>query len=165
MAGGARRGGGGAGHRPRIHKTKKASYTPPKSDINVTPLVDVVLVLLIIFMVITPMMSRGKDVQLPKTDTHYNRKDKMQPVVVVDDRGVLYYEKDKLGDISPDTLATLKDRITRGWAKVKDQENANRVYLKASKDVPYEKVYPVLMAINDMGVQSIDLGTNEREAK
>jgi biopolymer transport protein ExbD len=111
------------------------------------------------------MMSRGKDVPLPKTDTHYNRKDKLQPVVAVDDRGVLWFEKDKIGEISTDTLVTLKDRITRGWAKVKDAENANRVYLKASKDVAYEKVYPVLMAINEMGVQSIDLGTNELEAK
>src|SRR4051812_20436292 len=136
MAGGARRAGG----RSRIHKTKKAEFTPPKNDINVTPLVDVVLVLLIIFMVITPMMSRGKEVQLPKTDTHYNRKDKMQPVVAVDDRGILWYEKDKIGEITPATLSTLKDRITRGWTKVKDSANANRVYLKASKDVAYEKV-------------------------
>ena len=158
-------GGGAHGTRSRIHKTKKTVFTPPKSDINVTPLVDICLVLLIIFMVITPMMSRGKEVQLPKTDTHYNRKDKQQPVIAVDDRGVLWYEKDKLGEITPDSLQKMKDRITRGWAKVKDAESSNRVYLKASKDVAYEKVYPVLMAINEMGVQSIDLGTNEREGK
>src|SRR5258705_12043984 len=100
--------GGALGKRSRIHKQKATAFTPPKSNINVTPLVDVVLVLLIIFMVITPMMSRGREVQLPKTDTHYNRKDKMQPVVVVDDRGVLWYEKDKLGDVSTETLATMK---------------------------------------------------------
>ena len=50
-------------------------------------------------------------------------------------------------------------------AQIRNAENANRVYLKASKDVAYEKVYPVLMKINEMGVQSIDLGTNEREGK
>ncbi|HVK76077.1 MAG TPA: biopolymer transporter ExbD [Kofleriaceae bacterium] len=158
-------GGAGGGARSRIHKTKKTGFPPPKSDINVTPLVDVVLVLLIIFMVITPMMSRGKEVQLPKTDTHYNRKDKQQPVVAVDRLGVLWYEKEKLGDVTSETLETMKDRIQRGWAKVKDAEFSNRVYLKAAEDAPYDKVYPVLMAINEMGVGSIDLGTNEREGK
>jgi biopolymer transport protein ExbD len=59
----------------------------------------------------------------------------------------------------------MKDQITRGWEKVKDAESQGRVYLKADDSLPYSKVYPVLMAINEMGVQSIDLGTNEKEGK
>jgi len=158
--------GGSLGKRTRIHKQKPTQFTPPKSDINVTPLVDICLVLLIIFMVITPQMSRGREVKLPQTDTHYNRKDKLQPVVAIDERGILYYEKDKIGELSgkedDPILETMKDRITRGWEKVKDPAAANRVYVKASDQVRYDRVYPVLMAINSMGVTSIDLGTNER---
>lgn len=157
MSGPAKRGG--------VRHVKKLALDSPKNDINVTPLVDVCLVLLIIFMVITPMMSRGKEVKLPKTEFHYNRKDKMQPVIAIDRDGVLWYEKIKLGDVSPNTLKQMSESIKRGWDKVKDAENQNRVYLKADDSLPYSKVYPVLMAINEMGVQSIDLGTNEREGK
>lgn len=149
----------------RVRHVKKIVLDQPKSDINVTPLVDVCLVLLIIFMVITPMMSRGKEVKLPKTNFHYSRKDKQQPVIAVDANGVLWYEKVKLGEVNTATLQQMKDQITRGWEKVKDAESQGRVYLKADDSLPYSKVYPVLMAINEMGVQSIDLGTNEKEGK
>jgi biopolymer transport protein TolR len=157
MSGPAKRGG--------VRHVKKLALDPIKNDINVTPLVDVCLVLLIIFMVITPMMSRGKEVKLPKTEFHYSRKDKMQPVIAIDANNILWYEKIKLGEVNANTLAQMQDSIKRGWDKVKDVENQNRVYLKADDSLPYSKVYPVLMAINDMGVTSIDLGTNEREAK
>ena len=73
----------GKGRYHRVHKISTTKLDPPKSDIDVTPLVDVVLVLLIIFMVITPMMSRGKEVPLPATSNHYDRKDKQQPVVAL----------------------------------------------------------------------------------
>jgi biopolymer transport protein TolR len=157
MAGPAKRG--------RLRAVKKLVLDQPKSDINVTPLVDICLVLLIIFMVITPLMSRGKEVKLPKTEYHYSRKDKMQPVVGIDANGVLWYEKNKVGEISAATLAQLQDSIKRGWDKVKDAESQGRVYLKADDSLPYSKVYPVLMAINELGVTSIDLGTNEKEAQ
>jgi biopolymer transport protein ExbD len=155
----------GPAKKGRVRHVKKIVLDQPKSDINVTPLVDVCLVLLIIFMVITPMMSRGKEVKLPKTEFHYSRKDKMQPVVGIDANGTLWFEKIKIGEINPTTLGQLKDQIQRGWEKVKDAESQNRVYLKADDSLPYSKVYPVLMAINEMGVQSIDLGTNEKQAE
>ena len=155
----------GPAKRGRVRHVEKLKVTSPKSDINVTPLVDVCLVLLIIFMVITPMMSRGKEVKLPKTEYHYNRKDKMQLVIAIDAEGTLWYEKVKLGDVNPCTLQQMAEQVKRGWDKVSDPENQGRVYLKADDSLPYSKVYPVLMAINEMGVQSIDLRTNEKEGK
>ncbi|MBK9030919.1 MAG: biopolymer transporter ExbD [Myxococcales bacterium] len=159
----------GLGKKKRIHHVKKTEMLTPRSDINVTPLVDVVLVLLIIFMVITPMMSRGREVKLPKTSNHYQRKDKQQPVVAIDhdtktDTYPVYYDKEKLGELSePGVEEKLQEKITRGWDNVKDPESQGRVYVKAAGDIPYVKVYPLLMAINKMGVSSIDLGTNEKE--
>jgi len=164
-------GAAGKGRKGHIHRVKKTEMMAPKSDINVTPLVDVVLVLLIIFMVITPMMSRGREVKLPKTSNHYQRKDKQQPVVAIDhdtktDTYPVYYDKEKLGLLSePGVEEKLQDKITRGWDKVKDVESQGRVYVKAAADIPYAEVYPLLMAINRMGVASIDLGTNELEKK
>ena len=152
--------------RHKIHKIKQTQFPSVRSDINVTPLVDVCLVLLIIFMVITPMMARGKEVQLPKTNFHYQRKDKQQPVVAMDRNGVVYYEKIKLGELGEAGVTErLQEQITRGWEKVKDPESMNRVYVKADGNLSYQKVYPLLILINEMGVGSIDLGTNEKDAK
>ena len=157
---------GGGGKKKRVHHIKQTQFPSVRSDINVTPLVDVCLVLLIIFMVITPMMSRGREVSLPKTQNHYQRKDKQQPVVAMDKNGIVYYEKMKLGELGEaGVVEQLQDRITRGWEKVKDPESQGRVYVKADHELTYAKVYPLLIVINEMGVASIDLGTNEKDAK
>ena len=152
-----------AGHgRHRVHKISTTKLDPPKSDINVTPLVDVCLVLLIIFMVITPMMSRGKEVQLPKTRYHYQVKDKQQPVVALDAENNLYVEKEKIGPANEANLDIMCEKVQRGWDKVEDIDAKGRVYVKAAKDLPYSKVYPVLLKLNEtLLVQSIDLATNE----
>jgi biopolymer transport protein ExbD/biopolymer transport protein TolR len=160
----------GKGRKRRIHHVKKTEMLTPRSDINVTPLVDVVLVLLIIFMVLTPMMSRGRgpaaqDLEpLPAQGQaaagggdRPRHQDRHLPV---------YYDKEKLGLLSePGVEEKLQDKITRGWDKVKDVDSQGRVYVKAAADIPYAEVYPLLMAINKMGVASIDLGTNELEKK
>ncbi len=66
-----------------------------KSEINVTPLVDVVLVLLIIFMVVTPELQRGKEVALPKAESAKQGKEGVDPLVVsIEKNGALYVEQD-----------------------------------------------------------------------
>jgi biopolymer transport protein ExbD len=82
MAGGGSGGHGGkGGRRIRSHRLshKKAALAVVRNDINVTPLVDVMLVLLIIFMLMTLIMGRGQDVPLPKAKNFSEEKDKMQP--------------------------------------------------------------------------------------
>jgi biopolymer transport protein ExbD len=71
---------------------KKPQLDAVRNEINITPLVDVVLVLLIIFMVVTPLMARGQEVALPKTHHHSQKKDAHQPVVAIDKDGILYYD-------------------------------------------------------------------------
>src|ERR1700748_887487 len=68
----------------KIHKKREGSIKPgvTKNDINVTPLVDVVLVLLIIFMVVTPMLHRGVHVDLPVTSNHDKKQDTGEQLVV-----------------------------------------------------------------------------------
>src|ERR1700712_4513017 len=67
-----------------------------KADINITPLVDVVLVLLIIFMVVTPMLHRGVDLELPKTAHHSTRQDTGEQIVVSVRQDGVYIEADKV---------------------------------------------------------------------
>src|SRR5689334_24787209 len=88
----------------RLSGNKKHHLDVVRNDINVTPLVDVMLVLLIIFMLITLIMGRGHDFNLPKAAYYSLEKDKMQPVVTVDQEAQLFVEKTKLGPIAQSTL-------------------------------------------------------------
>src|SRR6266498_739432 len=88
----------------RLSDKKKPHVDQVRNDINVTPLVDVMLVLLIIFMLMTLIMGRGHDVNLPKASNYSQEKDKLQPVVSVDLDGQLWVEKQKLGPINESTL-------------------------------------------------------------
>jgi len=160
--------GGAAGHggrRRRLSGHRKINLDQVRNDINVTPLVDVVLVLLIIFMVVTPLMARGKEVPLPQTRHHSQEKDKLQPVVALDPDGNLWFDKEKLGAVNPETLARMKQLIQRGWDSPKNPDGVGKVYVKAAKELAYGRVYPLIIAINQMGVQSIDLATNEIKEK
>jgi biopolymer transport protein ExbD len=142
----------------RLSDKKKLHVDQVRNDINVTPLVDVMLVLLIIFMLMTLIMGRGYDVNLPKAQHYSQEKDKMQPVVSVDLDGNLYVEKQKLGPVNEATLKEMKDQIQGAWNAPKNPEGVGRVYIKADTKVEYGKVYPVLMYLNrELQVQAIDL--------
>jgi len=104
-----------------------------RSDINITPLVDVVLVLLIIFMVITPMLQRGHAVELPKAITASAGPPNQDPKFIsVDKEGKVYLEKDLV------TLDALKDQLF-----VINQQGIH-VMLKADRDTEYRFIRPVL---------------------
>jgi biopolymer transport protein ExbD len=151
---------GTAGHPHRRWRLsgKKAHVDHVRNDINVTPLVDVMLVLLIIFMLMTLVMGRGHDVQLPSAKYYSQEKDKMQPVVTVETDGTLYVEKNKLGPVNEATLKEMANQIQAAWDAPKNPEGVGRIYLKAAKEVEYAKVYPVLEYMNKvMFVQTVDL--------
>jgi biopolymer transport protein TolR len=149
-----------AGHAHRRWRLphKKAVVDHVRNDINVTPLVDVMLVLLIIFMLMTLIMGRGHDVALPKAHNYSQEKDKMQPVVSIDNDGTLFVEKNKLGPVNESTLKEMGNQIQAAWAAPKNPEGVGRIYIKAEQTVEYSKVYPVLVYLNkELQVQAIDL--------
>jgi biopolymer transport protein ExbD len=153
-------GAGKAGHPHRRWRIsgKKLHVDHVRNDINVTPLVDVMLVLLIIFMLMTLVMGRGHDVILPKAKYYSQEKDKMQPVVTVETDGTLYVEKNKLGPVNEATLKEMANQIQAQWDAPKNPEGVGRIYLKAADNVEYAKVYPVLEYMNKtMFVQTVDL--------
>jgi biopolymer transport protein TolR len=153
--------GGQAGHthrRWRLSGHKKPMIDVVRNDINVTPLVDVMLVLLIIFMLMTLIMGRGHDVILPKAKNFSEEKDKLQPVVTVDIAGDLWVEKKRLGPVEPGTLKEMDDAVQAAWKAPKNPEGVGRIYLKADNKVEYSKVYPVLEYMNKtMTLQTVDL--------
>ena len=157
----------GHSHRRWRISNKKHAIDHVRNDINVTPLVDVMLVLLIIFMLMTLTMGRGYDVRLPKAHYYSPEKDNLLPVVSVacesTDCGEvsLYFEKTKLGPIEPATLLEMGNRLKTAWAAPKTKEAAEKgstLYVKADQFATYGKVYPLLLYLNkELLVQSIEL--------
>ena len=123
-----------------------------KNAINVTPLVDVVLVLLIIFMVVTPMLQRGKDVHLPKAHLDQKEKKESDPLVVslTADRSV-WIESIVVqeGDIEP--------RVGRELAR----EAGRAVLLKGDDSLTVGDVRKVMDHVKRAGASSIELAIEE----
>jgi biopolymer transport protein ExbD len=146
---------GGHRHRTRLVHGAKKSPLEVRNEINVTPLVDVCLVLLIIFMVVTPMLTRGKEVALPKTRHHNEKRDAGdQPIVSITrdgGRARFWFDTDPLPDVK-----ALEERVAKELAR-----KGGRIFVKADADLPFGQVYPALIAINKAGSPGVELGTAE----
>jgi TolR protein len=116
------------------------------SEINVTPLVDVMLVLLIIFMVTAPMLKQGIDIELPKAKGK-QLKSEERINVTIKKNGDIYLNNKKV------TLSKLIRKL-RAISKL----NPN-VYLKADRNVPYGEVVRVMAEIKDAGIEKVGLIT------
>ncbi len=119
------------------------------SDINVTPFVDVMLVLLIIFMVTAPMMVQGVDVALPETSSEALPAQEQALIVTVD--------KDQKVHINDFTVGIelLREKLAKILKNRKDRE----VYLRADKSVPYGTVARVMAEIKAAGVKRLGMVT------
>jgi biopolymer transport protein TolR len=133
-------GSGGGGRRGR-------RFNRPVSDINITPFVDVMLVLLVVFMVTAPLMTVAVPVDLPKTAAHTVSQDKEPLVVSIDADGKIYLQEKgmKLEDLVP---------------KLKAVSGANpdaRIFVRGDKSVSYGKIMEVMGNISGAGFTKVAL--------
>ena len=119
------------------------------SEINVTPLVDVMLVLLIIFMVAAPMMMQGVDVNLPKTTTK-NIKTSDEPLMLT---------VNKKKEIFLENHSVELDRLELKIKKIFENRREKEVLLRADKDVPYGFVIDVMARIKNAGISKLGMVT------
>jgi len=131
----------------------------PMADINVTPMADIMIVLLIIFMVITPMLTKGVDVKLPQAGNTEDRKDDAKTVVVA-----VTYKADKIetflqiGNAQNKKLERQADLLPQVKERLQDMaEGARMVYLKADERLPYAEVMKVMDLCREAGVDEIAL--------
>lgn len=128
----------------------------PQSNINVTPLVDVCLVLLIIFMVVTPMLGRGKDLQLPTLVDADSHKEGDQVFVSVDDEGVWIDQQPYTSRV--DFQKALVAEVSKAEGKAKAQGYEGPVlFLKGDKKTNYGRVRVVMEWIQGMEIYDIAL--------
>ncbi|MBI5483816.1 MAG: protein TolR [Deltaproteobacteria bacterium] len=119
------------------------------ADINVTPLVDVMLVLLVIFMVTAPMMQQGVQVNLPKADTKAMTPAEESVVVTVDKSGKTYINKDQI------PAGELRNRLSAIFVSRAKKE----VFLKADAGVPYGEVVKAMSDIQGAGIERLGMVT------
>jgi biopolymer transport protein TolR len=139
---------------------KKRRAANVTSDINVTPMVDVMLVLLIIFMVITPMLQKGKDVDMARVDNPVPMPDADKDdalLVAVTKDGTVYFGSDKMPNPAAIT-EKVKDKLSS--AKATDK----RVYIKADLRAKYGDVVTVVDNVRSAGVDQVGLMTEQRKA-
>lgn len=125
------------------------------AEINVTPLVDVVLVLLIIFMVTAPLMQRGIDVDLPRTVTQTADQEE-RTVVSINKDGKIF-----IGDVEI-PLEDLSDQIRK---RTVGKENEHAVFLRGDKTLRYEVIMQVMDEMKRSGVPTIGLVTEPAPEK
>lgn len=136
------------GQRPTSRRTVLA-------QINVTPFVDVMLVLLIIFMITAPMMEKGVDVALPEVENAPNLSSIKEPLVITLTRkGTIMIGNNAVEDVT---------KLTPVLQKVLSEREDKTVYLEADRAVPYGNVVKVMAAVKQAGVVKLGMVAQEPE--
>jgi biopolymer transport protein ExbD len=120
------------------------------ADINVTPMADIMIVLLIIFMVITPMLQKGVDVRLPVASNTADRKDEQKTITVAIKRDATTYLNGIVVQ-RPQMVPQVKERLEEA------PEGSKIVFLKADSELPYSEVMKVMDDLREAGVEEIAL--------
>ena len=140
IGGGARKGGRGRRGVPRYGAM---------ADINMTPFIDVMLVLLIIFMVAAPLLTSGVAVDLPKTSAGALNVDKKPIAVAINEQGAIFLNEApvQIGD------------LTKGIGDLAGGDFDQRIYVRADKKVAYGQVADVMSAVTAAGYKKVALVT------
>ena len=119
------------------------------ADINMTPFIDVMLVLLIIFMVAAPLLSTGVSVDLPQTSAAALNVDRKPIAVSLNEQGQLFLMDQQIADA---------DLVSKLQA-ASQNDTEQRIYLRASKVVPYGRVAQIMAAVTQAGFKKVALVT------
>ncbi|MFT7596688.1 MAG: biopolymer transport protein TolR [Paracoccaceae bacterium] len=147
MGAGVQQASSGSGRRRR----RGRGQSRPMSEINVTPFVDVMLVLLIIFMVAAPLMTVGVPVELPKTAAGALATDSEEPLSVTITAA---------GEVQIMTTPVPRDQLVAKLRAIAAERETDRVFLRADGSVPYRDVMQVMGALNAGGFSNVGLVTD-----
>ena len=135
--------------------SRSSSDRGTMSQINVTPLVDVMLVLLVIFMVTAPMMQQGVQVNLPKANTKALPAQEETVIVTIDKGNRLFINKDQVAE------SDLRSRLESIFVNRSKKE----VFLKADQQVPYGDVVRIMAEIKGAGIERLGMVTEPSQGK
>jgi biopolymer transport protein TolR len=124
------------------------------AEINVTPLVDVMLVLLIIFMVTAPLLTAGVPVNLPESRAKALDQDQKPVQIAIDDKGQVFVDNAQVSD------AMLPDMLSQVAARTGPNGKPPQIYLRADQQLGYGKVMKVMGELNRAGLNRVSLLTS-----
>ena len=133
----------------KYSRNRRNSATPPISDINVTPLVDVILVLLIIFMVTAPMLQMGINVNLPRVKAKTVDVGEEKLILTINNKEEIFINKYKT------SITGLKTKLESIFSSRIDRE----IFMRADKEVPYGFVVSVMSEVRKAGVDKLGMIT------
>ena len=136
----------------RAGARRRRSVQKPMSEINVTPMVDVMLVLLIIFMVAAPLLTVGVPLELPKTRAEALPMDQEEPLTInLDAEGRVYIQKT---EVDPENLVP---KLTA----IQAERESDKIYLRADRSLDYGAVMQIMGALSAGGFRNIGLVTDQ----
>ncbi len=142
-----------------LPSTRAKGRRAPMADINVTPLVDVMLVLLIIFMVTAPLMTAGVPVNLPDSRAKALDQDQKPVDIAVDRDGTIHIGDDAV------TMEELPDRLAAIAAQRTQHGKPPQVFLRADKALDYGRVMEVMGELNRAGLNRVALVSTVKETQ
>ena len=142
----------------RFERVKK----PLKSEMNVVPYIDVMLVLLVIFMVTAPMITSGIKVDLPQANGNPTES-KDAPTIVTLDKDGLYYVEYKNQKMGPVDLTQLTDVLVEAQTQAKNDNKELNVVINGHNTRPYGDVMALMSSLQDAGLTQVSLLTQPLE--
>ncbi|MCB9991842.1 MAG: protein TolR [Rhodospirillales bacterium] len=134
---------GKAGGRSRAYR--------PMSEINVTPFVDVMLVLLVVFMITAPLLTAGVDINLPRSDANPITDEDNKPLEVsITDKGVIYIGETEVQ----------RDRLVNLLTAMTNNDPDRRIFIRADQTLNYGNVMDILGTLNKAGFRKVALLSN-----
>ncbi len=139
----------------RFDRIKK----PLKSDMNVVPYIDVMLVLLVIFMVTAPMITTGVKVDLPQANSNPIQSDNTPAIVTLKADGKITLKYQDHHDDEDMTIDQLKDVLTKAQNEAQSNKQQLSVLINGSEQRPYGDVMKLMSALQDAGLTQVGLLT------
>jgi biopolymer transport protein TolR len=136
----------------------------PMAEINVVPYIDVMLVLLVIFMITTPLLSQGVNVDLPHAASKPITAKQQEPIIVSIDAKGLYYLNISATPDQPIDASALTAQVTAGLQGNQQGAEPRQVLVKGDQSVDYGKVMQAMVLLQQAGVPGVGLITQPSES-